>query len=511
MSLDNESTNTAPERPSPETALVKVEPQNGPEAITTDAGREIETTRPRHSTSQQLKKWILRLGLLLVLVSIIGFFTWRSSSSAVVTTVQPKLVPIIETVASSGRVSGMTETLVGAQAQGVVDKLYVKEGDRVSAGQTLAVLKNDVAEAQVAQAEQAVQTARAQLAQTARGPLPSEIEAATAQARQAEAQVAQQRAAITQAQKSVVQQQAQLSQLKAEQELAAKQLARTRTLAEQGIVARAELDQAQTNLRVAEERVAAQREAIALAQANVRQARASLQSAQANALAQQARARTVQSGARPEDIQVARRRLREAEQALNVARRQAANSVVTAPFSGLVTEINAELGQAVSTQGVLKLVSGDLEINVDVDESNLADLKLGQTAIISSSTFRGSTFEGTVSELGAAVDVARGTIEVTVRPRDPPDWLRPGQTVNVNIVTAKNVPRLLVPATSLTRSGDQTVVFVVEDGVALEKTVVTRAPTENGVPVLAGLTGDERIVVDAGKITAGERVRVSGS
>src|SRR5215813_15295121 len=94
--------------------------------------------------------------------------------------------------------------------------------------------------------------------------------------------------------------------------------------------------------------------------------------------------------ARPEDIQVARHRLDEAGRALDVARRQAANSVVTAPFEGLVTEITAQLGQSVGAQGVLKLVSGDLEIHVDVDESNLADLKLGQTAIISSSTFTSS-------------------------------------------------------------------------------------------------------------------------
>lgn len=507
---DSETKNSSAAHRAAETALVRVEPGDGPQATSTDAGREIETVRSR-AASQRVNKWIIRLALLTVPALIIGFFIVRSARPTAVATTQPRLVPITETVASSGRVTGMTETLVGAQAQGVVEELYVKEGDRVSAGQTLAAIKNDVAEAQVAQAEQAVQTAQAQLAQTARGPLPSEVEAATAQARQAEAQVAQQRAAIAQAQKSVVQQQAQLSQLQAEQELAAKQLARTRTLAEQGIVSRAELDQAQTNLRVAQERVAAQRQAIELAQANVRQARASLQSAQANALAQEARARTVQSGARPEDVQVARRRLREAEQALNVARRQAANSIVTAPFSGLVTEINAELGQSVGAQGVLKLVSGDLEVQLDVDESNLSDLSLGQTAIISSGTFTSSAFQGTVTELGAAVDVARGTIEVTVTPSDPPDWLRPGQTVNVNIITAKNVPRLLVPATALTRSGDQTVVFVIDDGVALEKPVVTRAPTENGVPVLAGLTGDERIIVDAGKVTAGERVRVAGS
>jgi HlyD family secretion protein len=488
-----------------ETALVKVE---APDHERMDVESERRLTR-RQATSRSVQKWTIRAGLLVLLASIIGFFIWRNSRPTPVATVQPKLAAITETVASSGRVTGTTETLVGAQAQGVVDKLYVAEGARVKAGQTLAVLKNDVAEAQVTQAEQAVQTARAQLAQTARGPLPSELEAATAQARQAEAQVIQQRAAIAEAQKNVVQQQAQLRQLQAQQELSAKQLERTRTLAEQGIVPRAELDQAQTDLRVAQERVAAQQQAIQLAQANVRQARASLQAAQANAKAQQARAQTVQSGARPEDVQVARRRLSEAEEALNVARRQAANSVVTAPFAGLVTAINAELGQSVGADGVLKLVSGELEVHVDVDENNLADLKLGQTALISSNTFSGSAFEGSVTELGAAVDVSRGTIEVTVTPSAPPDWLRPGQTVNVNIITAKNVQRLLLPATALTRSGDQTVVFVVANGIALEKPVITRAATEAGVPILAGLTGDEQVIVDAGKITAGERVRVT--
>jgi RND family efflux transporter MFP subunit len=493
------------QQPDSETALVKVESEKRPDGI--DIQSERQLTR-RQGASSGLKKWTIRAGVLALLLLVVAFFIWRSKRPTTVTTVQPKLVPITETVASSGRVTGTTETFVGAQAQGVVDRLYVKEGDQVKPGQTLAVLKNDVAEAQVNQAQQAVETARAQLTQTSRGPMPSELEAAKAQASQAESQVAQQRAAITQAQKNVVQQQAQLKQLQAEEALQSKQYARTRTLSQQGVVPRAELDQAQTNLQVARDRVAAQQQAIALAQANVRQSRASLQSAQANALAQQARARTVESGARPEDVQVARRRLDEAAKALEVARRQAANSVVTAPFQGLVTEITAQLGQSVGAQGVLKLVSGELEINVNVDESNLSDLKVGQSAVISSSTFTNSTFEGSVTRIGPAVDVSRGTIQVTVEPATSPDWLRPGQTVNVNIITAKSVPRLLIPTTAVTRSGDQTIVFVVANGAALEKPVVTRPPTQDGVPVIAGLNGDEQIIVDAGKITAGERVRI---
>jgi RND family efflux transporter MFP subunit len=492
----------------PQPSLVKADPKTQTRAMRAEVTDDTVERLPGRKASRALQKWLMRIGVPLVIILIVGFFIWRKQRPAEVTLIQPKLTTVTDTIASSGRVGGATETLVGAQVAGIVEQLHIKEGDRVAAGQRLAVLKNDVAEAQVTQAEQAVSTAQALLLQTARDPLSSEIEAAAEQARQAEAQVKQQQATIAQARKSVTQARAQFNQLQAERALAAKDLERSEALVEDGIIPRAEYDQARTNLHVAEERVMAQQQAIKLAQANVRQAQAGLNAARANLRAQEARLRTIESGAREEDVQVARQRLREAEQALRVARKQAGNAIVIAPFDGVVAEINAELGQTVGAQGVLQLVSADLEIRLDVDESNLADLKLGQTAIISSSTFPNSTFEGQVTELGAAVDVARGTVQVTVTPTNPPDWLRPGQTVNVNIVTAKNVQRLVVPSTALTRVGDLTVVFVVENGVALEKPVVTRPPTAEGVPVLAGLSADDRIIAEIGEIEAGETVRI---
>jgi HlyD family secretion protein len=438
----------------------------------------------------------------------IGLLVWRTHRPQEVTLIQPTVSTITETIASSGRVGGVTETVVGAQATGIVERVFVQEGDRVEAGQVLAVLKRDVARAQVAQAAQAVDTARAQLAQVQRGPLPSEVEAAAEQARQARAQLAQQSAAVRQAEQKVAQARAQLKQLQAERDLAATQLRRAVTLHDRGYISRADYDQAQTQFRVAAERVTAAQQAVVAAQADVQAAQAGLEAAQANVKALEARLQTVQTGATPEEIEVARQRVADAEHALRVAREQAEAAVVTAPFAGVIAAINAEPGQPVGTQGVVRLVSTALEIRLDVDEGNLADLALGQEAIISSSTFPDSTFRGQVVEIGAAVDVTRGTIQVTVAPQQPPDWLRPGQTVNVNIVTHRAVPRLLVPATALSRVGDRTVVFVVEDGRALEKVVLTRPPTAQGVPVLAGLSPEDRIIAQAQGITPGQRVRV---
>jgi HlyD family secretion protein len=449
--------------------------------------------------------------LLAVAILGVGLGVWWSRGAKSVTVAHPVRATITESIASSGRVHGVTETLVGAQAAGVVEWLYVQEGDRVSAGQRVAVIKSDVAEARVAQAEAALTTAQATLVQVSRGALPSDLDAAKAQVQQARAQLAQQQSSLAQAEQTVAQAQAQLAQHQAERELAALQLERAERLLERTLIARAEHDEAVTKSRVAEQQVAAQLLGVAAAQMAARAYRGGVAAAEANVGVLEARLRTMESGARPEDVEIARRQVREAERALAVARRQAQDAIVIAPFSGVVTAINAEVGQTVGSQGVLQLVSTGLEIHVDVDETNLADLDVGQSAVVSSSTFVGSAFAGTVSEIAAAVDQTRGTVRVTVVPSKPPVWLRPGQTVNVNIVTNPAAQRILVPAVALRRAGDRTVVLVMQNDSAVEKVVQTRPPTREGVPVVSGIDLDDRVITNPATIRPGDRVRVRAS
>ena len=164
-------------------------------------------------------------------------------------------------------------------------------------------------------------------------------------------------------------------------------------------------------------------------------------------------------------------------------------------------------GQTVGAAGVLTMVSSQLEISLDVDESNLSSLKVRQDAVISSEAFADNSFRGTVSELGAAVDQTRGTIEIKVIPNETPDWLRPGQTVNVNIITAENVNRLLVPQTALVRSGNDTVVFMIVDGKVVQKPVITRPPTKEGVPIIFGIKAEDFIISNAASVKVGDKVQ----
>ena len=471
---------------------------------------QIESRNPRRSTiSKNVQKWLVRIGVLFVIGLIVLTVIWFNQRPTKVELIQPKQATITETITSSGRVGGTTETNVGSQSQGIVEKLFVKEGDDVIGGQQLALIKNDVAEAQILQARASVNTARSLLTQVSRGALTSDIDAVYQQVRQANAQVEQQKAAIIQAEKTVLQSRSQLSQFEAERDLAKKNLDRNASLVKDGIVAQVEYDQALTNFRVADKRVEAQNQAIELAQSSVRSAQANLKSAQANVSVQKARLRTIQTGARPEDVRVAEQRVAESERALIVAQQQAGNASVFAPFPGKVTKINSEIGQTVGSNGVLTLVSVEPEIRLEVDESNLSSLKVGQEAVISSGSFSDSSFQGTLSELGAAVDQARGTIEVKVIPNDTPNWLRPGQTLNVNIITARNIRRLLVPENALIRIGDETVVFVIENGKVAQKPVVTRPPTSDGVPVISGLSQEDFIIADTSSVEVGDRVQAN--
>ncbi len=465
---------------------------------------EIQTEPTNSNTSQ---KWLIRISFLLIAALIGLSILWYYSRPTKVILVQPIQANITEIITSSGRVGGITETNVGSQSQGVVQQLYVAEGAEVIREQELALIKNDVAEAQVLQSQAALNTAQSQLQQVSRGSLSSDIDAVMEQVRQAQAQVEQQNAAIVQAQKNVLQARALLAQFEAERDLDKKELGRNSSLVKDGVISRSEYDKSLTTFRIAEKKVTAQQQGIALAQSGVKSAQAGLKSAQANVRTQQARLRTIQLGARPEDVSVAQQRMAEAEKALRVAQEQAANANVIAPFAGTVTKINSEAGQTVGAQGILTLVSAQLEIRLDVDESNLSSLKVGQKAVISSGAFSDHSFDGEVSELGAAVDQTRGTIEIKVIPVQSPEWLRPGQTVDVNIITAENVNRLLVPQTALVRSGDNTVVFIIVDGKVAQKVVETRPITTDGVPILSGLTADEFIIIDASKVKVGDKVQ----
>jgi HlyD family secretion protein len=407
--------------------------------------------------------WLVAACLLAAFIAVASWFLRRPK---LVVVEPPKRVSLTETIASSARVGGVQESAIGSQFSGTVEHLFVKVGDHVNAGQPLATLRNNVTQQQKLQAGTAVATAKARLAQASKAPQRSEVDEAVHQVAEGNAQVAQ---ATT------------------ELQLATRQFERSQQMFRQGLIARSEFDTAQSNQASLQSR---------------------LEAAKATVKVREAKLETLKNGPLAEDVQVARAQLAEAQQALQVADEQSKEATVKAPFAGVVTAVNAEQGQTVGANGVVNLVSDSLEIRVDLDESNLADLELGQTAILTSSAFGGKSFQGRLTDIGAAVDQARGIVTVKITPDNPPDWLRPGQTVNINLVTNEKADRLVVPSTAVLRQGSRSVVLIVEGGRVVEKPVLTRPAVQNGIPISSGVAETDQVIVNPAGLTAGQAVRV---
>ena len=496
------------------------------------------------------------LPILLLPVLAVGGFFLLNRKPAAVKIVHPVTRTVAETVAASGEVRGRVETNVGAQTGGRVAALLVREGDIVRAGQIIARLDDRVLRSEAAQSREAVRTAQVALSQAgdarntalasravaSRPALPSDIAKARADARQAvavaEANLAAKRERLTELQAGAVadvrsQIAAQVSQARVSVKGAERDHARQKSLAAVGAVAQSVADAAETardlanetlaNLQAREAELAkpARAEQLAQTQAEIRAALATVAGAKASGNAVVA---SLLALPRAEDVAVAQSRVTEAEGAIiaansrlaeaklaaAVAQDRLSDSVVTAPFGGTVTAIVTEVGGVTgASQSLVKLVrTARPEIRVALDEDNLGRVTVGQDAVITGAAFPGETVAGIVREIGAEVDASKGQVTVKIEPRTTPAWLRPGQTLSVNIVTAKAAPRLVVPLQAVTTAGGFSTVLLVENGVVRKKTVTVEASGTDGVPVSAGLTATDSVVLDPAAASVGQRVTV---
>jgi HlyD family secretion protein len=318
---------------------------------------------------------------------------------------------------------------------------------------------------------------------------------------------------------------AKASQAEAEsrRKLTSRNLDRTKELAEQGALSASQYDDDRSALEVADATAVATANATRVAEQQVRQAeleRAAastalrqaaidVRSARHSRDAAQADLDRLRSLPRPEPVAVAEAHVREAGAALAAAKSSARNFEVRAPYDGIVTQILARPGVGV-LEGVLRLVdSAHLEIDADVDESNLARLRIGERAIPATSSAPDRPVSGRVIRLSSQVEANKGAVQVVSRPNAPIPGLRPGQRVDVTIIVTERARRWMVPITAVRRNKDETIVLVARDGRARERTVRTGFESGNEIAVLSGLSERDRVIRDPGALEAGARVKVS--
>lgn len=159
-----------------------------------------------------------------------------------------------------------------------------------------------------------------------------------------------------------------------------------------------------------------------------------------------------------------RQNYKEALAALEASQDQLDKTVFHSPISGVVTRLNIEEGENVVTgtmnaPGTVIMTISDLanmEVEVEIDETDIVDVGIGQTAEITVEALLDTVLVGHVTEVGnSGITSMAGTQEevtnflVTVLVDDPHGSLRPGMTATVEIITAEHTDVLNVPIQSV--------------------------------------------------------------
>jgi RND family efflux transporter MFP subunit len=185
---------------------------------------------------------------------------------------------------------------------------------------------------------------------------------------------------------------------------------------------------------------------------------------------------------------------------------------VVAPFAGVITKRNVDIGDLIDSNKPLFLLSqtDPLRVYVNVPQSYAHLVKPGQAATVTQTELRGRSFKGQVARTASSIDASTRTMQVEISLPNRDGALLPGAFVNVELVAAPS-NTLSAPANTLLFRSQGTLVATVNASgiVHLQPVRVGRNYGET-VEVLDGLKGDESLVLNpSDSIAEGDKVQAA--
>lgn len=195
---------------------------------------------------------------------------------------------------------------------------------------------------------------------------------------------------------------------------------------------------------------------------------------------------------------------------LRIARQQLADTILTAPFDGVVSERRSSVGDylAVGDPVVVLVRVHPLRLRLELPERDVFGVRVGQPVTL---TVEGDPGEhtGRVARISPAINEENRTLLVEAEVPNQDGRLRPGAFVRAEIVTESEDPAVLVPSSSVISFAGIEKVMSVEDGHAVEKRVKTGRRAGDRVEILEGIAAGEPVVLQPGNLVGGQPVRVA--
>lgn len=230
------------------------------------------------------------------------------------------------------------------------------------------------------------------------------------------------------------------------------------------------------------------------------------------------RARTSLDAARA-NVTAIDQRIQQARSNVAAARDTLSKTTMTAPMAGIITALPVEEGEVavigtMNNPGTKLLTIADMsvvEAVMEVDETDVPNVKVGQRATVTIDAYPNKTYEGVVTEVGSSPMTATAAaggdavnFEVKIQLTNPPAGVRPGFSASADIITGTRAKALAIPlqalvvrekpATKTVKATEEEGVYVHRDGKATFVGVTTGLAGDSNIEIVKGVKEGDEIV-----------------
>lgn len=409
---------------------------------------------------KESKPWRSLLGALLIAGLLGGgsYLYVRQQGSDVdlerYTVVVESAEDLVARVGATGKIVPVQTVNISPKNAGELVELYVEQGDVVTAGQVIARMDGRDAQAQLAQAQANLVDAMARRDRTVAGNRSQEVDQAQSQVRAAEVRV----------------------------RLSTERVRRYTMLANEGVIPRDQLDElvaendgAIANLNEAKKRLELQKE-----------------------------------GSRPEDIRQAQAVVASAQAQVDNARVNLDNTVIRAPFDGIITQKYANPGAFVTpttsasattsaTSSSIVAIAQGLEVLAEIPEVDIGQVRQSQDVEIIADAYPGETFAGRVRLVAPEAVVEQNVtfFQVRVSILTGLNKLRSGMNVNLDFLGSRLDNALLMPTVAISVEKGQTGVYIPgPDNKPIFRPITIGSSWQDQTQVIEGIQAGERVFID---------------
>lgn len=204
--------------------------------------------------------------------------------------------------------------------------------------------------------------------------------------------------------------------------------------------------------------------------------------------------------------------IEEKRAALDLTKKQLADSDIISPLSGVVKEKTASRGEYLQPgKPVVTIVQiNPLRLRLEVPETFAASIAKGQVVTLKVDSFAGREFKGVIKRINPSMDEKSRSLLAEAEVANPNALLRPGMFARSQIVSNSKTMALMVPEKAVVSLAGVTKIFVLEGNVAVERIVKLGARDGSLVEILEGVKAGERVITsnaeqlhDGSAVTAG--------